>query len=259
MNDEKRRRALELMKKYYGGIVESENKIVPPELETVSISGTILNFNTDISRPLENLILHLEPTQSGAGDPSPSNIRPISGYDAVNVYRSSADTSNPTVYNISLSNAGTVYGGSLDVTTGELTVTHVGMRLTSSNQTWASAGSVGSGYRFYSRLSPACATSARQIMTSHWYYESGNNGNWGTYQVYNGFLFVKNQNGEEGLTSWQAFMNWLDANDAQICYPLATPITYQLTPTEVTTLLGDNTIWMDAEGTIDAEYWRIKQ
>ena len=31
----------------------------------------------------------------------------------------------------------------------------------------------------------------------------------------------------------------------QLAYKLATPQTYQLTPTEVTALLGDNTIWAD--------------
>ena len=39
----------------------------------------------------------------------------------------------------------------------------------------------------------------------------------------------------------------------QLCYELATPQTYQLTPTEVTTLLGDNTIWADT-GDTTAEY-----
>ena len=40
---------------------------------------------------------------------------------------------------------------------------------------------------------------------------------------------------------------------AQVVYELATPQTYQLTPTEVTTLLGDNTIWADT-GDTTAEY-----
>ena len=37
--------------------------------------------------PLKKLIANIEPTQSGTGDPSPDNVRPISGYTAVNVYR----------------------------------------------------------------------------------------------------------------------------------------------------------------------------
>ena len=32
----------------------------------------------------------------------------------------------------------------------------------------------------------------------------------------------------------------------QLCYELATPQTYQLTPTEVAMLLGENNLWSDA-------------
>ena len=39
----------------------------------------------------------------------------------------------------------------------------------------------------------------------------------------------------------------------QLVYELATPQTYQLTPTEVTTLLGDNTIWADT-GDVSVTY-----
>ena len=37
---------------------------------------------------------------------------------------------------------------------------------------------------------------------------------------------------------------------AQVVYELATPQTYQLTPTEVTLLLGENNIWSDGEMTL---------
>jgi hypothetical protein len=33
------------------------------------------------------------------------------------------------------------------------------------------------------------------------------------------------------------------------CYELATPITYQLTPTEIKSILGDNNVWADAGNT----------
>ena len=39
----------------------------------------------------------------------------------------------------------------------------------------------------------------------------------------------------------------------QIVYPLATPVTYQLTPQEITTLLGDNCVWADT-GDVAVEY-----
>jgi hypothetical protein len=48
---------------------------------------------------------------------------------------------------------------------------------------------------------------------------------------------------------------WLRSIDAYIVYPLATPITYQLTPTQVNSLQGVNNIWADC-GKIIAVEWQ---
>ncbi|MBO7423902.1 MAG: hypothetical protein J6T99_11045, partial [Oscillospiraceae bacterium] len=40
----------------------------------------------------------------------------------------------------------------------------------------------------------------------------------------------------------------------KLCYPLATPQEIQLTPEQITALLGDNTIWSDADGSMTAVY-----
>ena len=42
--------------------------------------------------------------------------------------------------------------------------------------------------------------------------------------------------------------NWLEDHNTTIVYKLITPIVYQLTPGEITTLIGDNTIWSDTNG-----------
>lgn len=44
-------------------------------------------FVTDMVAPLRKLLLSFAPKQSGSGDPSPDNIRPISGWDSVSVLR----------------------------------------------------------------------------------------------------------------------------------------------------------------------------
>lgn len=43
----------------------------------------------------------------------------------------------------------------------------------------------------------------------------------------------------------EEFNVWATQNDLQVVYTLATPNEYQLTPQEVTTLLGKNTVWTD--------------
>ena len=74
--------------------------------------------------PMKSVTIAITPIQEGEGDPSSENIRPISGREIVTLSHSDIDTENPTAYSIDLSEAGTVYGGTLDVVSGALTVTH---------------------------------------------------------------------------------------------------------------------------------------
>lgn len=57
------------------------------EQEEKSVTAEIVTVNDADGAAPKSLVLNLEPHQSGSGDPSPTNIRPISGYDAVNVTR----------------------------------------------------------------------------------------------------------------------------------------------------------------------------
>lgn len=50
-------------------------------------SGEIVSFTSAFEKPLSELILNIEPVQSGSGDPSPTNIRPISGWTGTAIYR----------------------------------------------------------------------------------------------------------------------------------------------------------------------------
>ena len=56
------------------------------------------------------------------------------------------------------------------------------------------------------------------------------------------------------ITTVSAFRSWLASNNLQVVYPLTTPIEIAIDKTTVTTLLGLNTIWMDADGTIQCDY-----
>lgn len=50
-------------------------------------SGSVVTFTARRARAVKSLTAAIEPVQSGSGDPSPENVRPISGWDAVNVVR----------------------------------------------------------------------------------------------------------------------------------------------------------------------------
>lgn len=55
-------------------------------LVTDSVSGAVATFSDGADLPLKSLLVDIEPSQSGTGDPSPSNVRPISGWNTVNIY-----------------------------------------------------------------------------------------------------------------------------------------------------------------------------
>ena len=46
---------------------------------------------------------------------------------------------------------------------------------------------------------------------------------------------------------------WAANNPITVIYPLTNPLTYQLTATEIKSLLGINNVWSDA-GDMDVEY-----
>lgn len=55
---------------------------------TDNASGAVASFPDGADGiPVDSLIAHIEPVQSGSGDPSPENIRPISGWTGANVSR----------------------------------------------------------------------------------------------------------------------------------------------------------------------------
>lgn len=55
------------------------------------VEHTIINnpatFTTDMAKPLRRLLIPFTPVQSGSGDPSPTNIRPITGWTGLNINR----------------------------------------------------------------------------------------------------------------------------------------------------------------------------
>ena len=344
---------------------------------TEQTSGSIASFTDGADDvPLKDLVVNISPVQSGTGDPSPTNIRPITGFDAANVfvdgvnilrYRSDIPSSttlsgitytvnadgsvtmngtststngfaltratepcpfkpgltyrfrmfggydgtngygnlqlyidgismftssdrtftmpdhfdaaylrirlgggntidNATVYPmvtlesqwggiyeqycgtkypVSFGSAGTVYGGTLDVTTGMLTMT------------WASVNLGGLGYGggngsyFYTSISNK-AYGAENIMCSIYktvntpavempnYSIKGGGGN-------NSIFIMDNR-----YTTTAELRTALDGINA--VYELAQPISVQLDPVTITSLIGNNNIWSDTGSVSSCEY-----
>ena len=95
---------------------------------TVAVStGAVATVTDGTALLMPSLKVGIEPVQEGSGDPSPDNIRPISGWSEANVYVSpTTSAEDGTTYNIQFrdgDNPLTVYGGTLDVVNGVLTLT----------------------------------------------------------------------------------------------------------------------------------------
>ena len=137
--------------------------------------------------------------------------------------------------------AGTVYGGTLDVVTGVLTVDWELITLTgASNETWVDyTGGIG-GYSISNIY-----THAIEALGDGWcnmFPTSKSLNNVGIiYGANSRILFV--MGAKEYASSVDEWRTWLASNPLQIVYKLATPITYQLTPTQVAVLAGTNNVW----------------
>ena len=53
----------------------------------ITTSGSIASFKTPVKQPLKSLKVYFSPIQNGSGDPSPSNVRPITGRTGLEVTR----------------------------------------------------------------------------------------------------------------------------------------------------------------------------
>ena len=61
-------------------------------------TGTIARFLSPSSKPVKSIVCNIEPVQAGSGDPSPDNVRPITGHTGLNVYGTGKNLLPLTLY-----------------------------------------------------------------------------------------------------------------------------------------------------------------
>lgn len=79
------------------------------ELADYEVTGNPVSFNTNVAKPLSVLVA-FTPVQAGSGDPSPENVRPITGWSGANVTRSGKNLLNPAETMDGIWYNGTHYG-----------------------------------------------------------------------------------------------------------------------------------------------------
>jgi hypothetical protein len=273
-------------------------------------SGSIASFTDGADdMPLKSCMVDIEPVQSGSGDTSPSNVRPISGWTECNISDVGTNlfdkskafdgekvvsptgviTNNPTWARsdfISIKQ-NTNYYTNADGTNQDYVVTlydknknYIGYINTTGHS------SFNTGNAYYVILStlkervnidemvlnyPATDTSYHAYKGNIYNIEFKDGTNpltvyGGTLDVINGVLivtdgYIASYNGETLPSTWISSMDvyaegTTPTTGAEVVYKLATPQTYNVTPTEVKTLLGINNIFADCGDIENVEYTR---
>lgn len=225
--------------------MDYRRKIIASSPHLSHAEGAVASFPDGTDLPLKNLMVNIEPVQSGTGDPSPSNIRPISGWDAVGVHNG-----NTVVTTISLGR--TVYGGTLDVVSGVLTVNRVGVD--GGDVTWTKSSSYQYG-KFSFLASGSLFDNLGYNVISSSYKAESNDGASATGDMY---VWVRSTHRIHVKDSSKDALTAAEFKTAmagvKFVYKLATPQTYTLDPQTVRSLVGNNNIFSDT-GNTSLDYW----
>ena len=191
---------------------------------------------------IKSIVVSIPYEQDGDGDPSPENVRTLSGHTEATVTNEAATT---TSYTLDWSDeAGEVFGGLVDFITGKLSVDKYFMLLTGdASENWTIVNSGTPNY-YYALTLPSGTGSAVAGSNISNMFPTANIANNNTLQgCYTTASGVRVRWGEEKtLNEWREF---LGSNNMQLLYDLVTPQEYQLAPINVKALLGSNKITAD--------------
>lgn len=217
-------------------------------------AGDVAVTTDAAERQAQSLVSIITAVQEGEGDPTPDNVRPIVGWDAVQLWHGAAyDAAAEATLSADLPEI--VYGGTLDWATGLLTITHFVQTL-DGTETWAST--TAGVYSHSSGSLYAKTASTNQVayhVCSHFkadrYRSSGNADN-SCYETNNNKLNIK-------CTSITTLADWTAYLAAQAA--AGTPVTIvweyipkyyttiQLDSQALTLLKGSNALWSDTGDT----------
>lgn len=212
--------------------------------------------------PVTELIVSIDPVQGGEGIPSPTNIRPISGSSEVEIIVDGGSVEKE--YDISLGAGAEIYGGTLNVKTGVLTITK-GIKVFTGTESWERAtqnnpnGTIFtlSGGMPFKKFSDAkdTAIGSASVVSSADSFTTATGFYW-TFSPQGWRYLWGEANNASTVEQFKAYLaaKYAAETPVTICADLETPQTVQLTPTEVKTLWLNNTITVDTGKIIKLTY-----
>lgn len=278
--------------------------------EEKTASGDVVSISDAVNAPVVDLTAAIVPVQSGSGDPSPENIRPISGWAECNVTRAGKNLFDIDGYltdrSVSYTKSGDTYtitattslytdhyifsdtDEQVKISYGSFangTTTNVRIDVMNTNGTivktiypnteaqtvtakkirfnWTDPGNFTISKLQIERGSSATSYEPYRGDTYTVTFGSAGTVYGGTLDVTTGKLTVTeaniaSYNGETLPGAWISDRDVYAAGTtptigAQVVYELAEPIVYNLTPVEIRMLEGQNTIWADT-GSVTVTY-----
>ena len=209
------------------------------------ISGTAV-FDTVDGNLVKALKVAITPSQAGSGTPSPSNIRPISGHtEEVISVKDITDTTQET-YTTPFNQ--TVYGGTLDVLTGELTIDRAMAQITADNITFNATNNRALSYIAERAVNNYYGVNCIADRFEGISNASGASTGAGVY-ANNAYVAICGYK-----TSLAEYQSWLTDNPVTVVYDIATPTTIQLTPQTVKSLVDENHIQASTGDVVECKY-----
>ena len=208
-------------------------------------------------------VVTLKPKQAGSGDPSPENVRPISGYDSVTVTQTKDEAQ---VKQITLTLPETIYGGTVDAVTGvgEKVWGYMEFDGTESWFTWGpNSGADGvTGFYHYRSidgdpLEPRMISSILLFKPEAYGGTEvgcafGNLGGANSYIIFsvsNSILSDASSN-QAAIDSWESYLSAQASagTPVQVAYTLATPEPFQASGNQpLPAVAGLNTVYTDGD------------
>jgi len=174
-----------------------------------------------------------------------SNICPISGHTQVEVDVSDGQT---TQEQITVNLGGTYYSGTLDMVSGVLTVDKAKLAINTSTIATISKSGLTSADIFTLALPSTYKLSANAILSHYPYINTENVNEVGKAWLGSSNTQLRIGFSAYGTTTLEDFKTWLDANNVEGCFELATPQSIQLTPQQVKALVRENHLSAPLEG-----------
>ena len=227
-------------------------------------SGTISTVTDAEALPLNALKVSVEAWQEGSGDPSPSNVRPIHGWDSGEITVCD-DVQSPTqTETITQQFPTTIYGAEWDVVGGGMTEGYIKQALTSYIGAIEMTSTQTSGV-YRARIVPnppvEVATTLVDVLVesdtlrgvdARGTYTNGMRVEYSISGDTSGNYIDMFATDLQTVSDWE---NFITANDIHIKYKLATPQTIQLSPLSIRMNGGTNNVYADCGEVIEGEYF----